>query len=208
MFHPDHQNNIYELQNLDSKTEIVKENKDRKEASLKKIEEDHRKMVEGETYQLSWENRKSYWEFDKCVNFNEKHYVYEDIFTRQGSVKSEFNKLFKEKTNNFESLKKLTKENHSLAELNFDLQDSDESMIDLNYSLYQHSCLGLGMSYKRLFIAVNWTKTKRGDWKYNLEQLRIDKNGCYFYMRGSEEIKLQGFYKNGISLIKEKLKHD
>jgi len=197
MYYPDHVRNIYELEHIADKTNIVVEAARLKKEAQERYDEHHRKLLSGEVHELCWVNRKDV--ISERIRFRDAYFGYDDMFTLHG-VKAAFQKKFHSEITDWKSLVNFSKENLSM--LSHDVKYANEDMLPCNIGLFQSGIGNLGISYERLYIKTEW-RILKNNYRFRRERLLLLDDGCYAVDRGNNPLRLEGFVKQNMLLVKK-----
>lgn len=86
--------------------------------------------------------------------------------------------------------------------LSHDVKYANEDMLPLNIGLFQSVIGNLGISYERLYIKTEW-RILKNNYRFRRERLLLLDDGCYAVDRGNNPLRLEGFVKQNMLLVKK-----
>lgn len=207
MYHPDHTHNLHELENFREKKEMIDEIKKDAKQKEENRKSELKRLYAGEEFNLEWTNIRCLFDSAFDTDFkmlDDSRFDSTDIFTKKG-IKTTFEKLFREQIKTLDDLQKLAKKNFNVKLLHL-LEGCDESAIDMNYSLF-YSRQGwdvLGITINRLCVCHSLKETRDGyNYRYVVSELIKYDDGVLGYKYGNNLIRLEGFKRKGLKLVKE-----
>ena len=203
MYLPDHLNNLYELENMQTKKEMVKKRRDLENKVIQQRKEREAKILSGEMYELEWLKKTATIE-EEDIRVNDEIICYNEYMTDRLHIKQSFIKKIMPLISTFDSLKQFALTNcYSLYN---SMQYANENMIDLNIKFYcTNYAANMGISYQRLYVKTDYSQT--GKYLRYMPQLLIQfPDGCLGIDKGgnmSSFIRLEGYEMKGLTLIKK-----
>jgi hypothetical protein len=201
---PEHLNNLYELENIKTKKEIIN-NKKAKELEIAKLKEERQnKILSGEIYELEWLKKNEQLNQDYVIMPDGEIIKDNEYMTNKMNVKSSFIKKVMPTITTFEKLKEFSKRNFTM--LNYTMENILPEFIRLNVNFYTTNHYGaLGISYERLYVKTDYSKTDKY-LRWRQYPLVILKDGCLGIDKGGnieQAIRLDSYIMKGLTLIKE-----
>jgi len=206
MFYLDHKKNLYELEHMSDKKKVVEGIRAKVNEERKRAEDEKEALIKGDFYKLFWNRERCLFDsaYDVNITFPDgRDFDSDEIFTKRG-VKASFEKDFRNNIKTFKDLCDLYYKNSRNVDLGILIENCDESFITMDYSLF-YSNQGwdmLGISISRLTIAHDWRKSKNG-YSYKTAYLKKFEDGALGYTIGNSEVRLDGFEKKHLTLIKK-----
>jgi len=175
MYLPDHLNNLYELENIQTKKEMVKDRKDLEKKAQQRKEERQYKILSGEIYELEWLRQTASLDREYLI-INDENIDYDEYMTGKLNVKASFIKKITPLISTIETLKEFALKN--CYPLYNSINYADNRMIDINIKFYcTNYAANMGISYQRLHVKTDWSKTDKY-LRYRQHPLIIFPDGC------------------------------
>ncbi len=164
-YHPDNQNNIKELEEWKTKSETIKDKRDRDKENIKTKQEWQEKIYKGEAYELVYEKETDLLDMNMgSIHIDGKEYSQDDIFAKS-SIKQSFIDLFKNSVQTFDGLNKFINNNPTKAYcLARKIEGVTENTIQMGTVSLFYSTQGwyqLGISFEVLKIKYEYSKGRK-----------------------------------------------
>jgi hypothetical protein len=203
MYITDHLNNLYELENIHTKREKVKNRRDVEKKQEEQRAERQRKIISGEMYELEWLKKTA--PIDRSYIILDNESIQEDEYmTNKFTIKAAFVNKITPLISTFDDLKKFAKINcHSLYH---NMCDANDKLIQIGIKFYTTNYNGnMGITYQRLHIKTDYTQTAKYI-RYRHFPLIQFEDGCFGINKGGNRenyIRLDGYEMKGLTLIKK-----
>jgi len=202
MHHPDHLNNIYELENMSGKVSYANDRRIKDKEAIARKEKYLSDVREGRIFEIE-EIKESHPLDKEYITIKNHVFDFNDYMTNKLHIKTAFIKKVNELIADRSDFIQFALNNcHMLYE---HAKYSNDYILPQAYSfLCTNYAAHIGISYKRKMVKTDWQKNRNGDWRYSLSKMII-KDDIYGYHKGGNDdniVLLDNYKLSGNKLIK------
>lgn len=201
--HPDHRNNVYELENRARKKEIMATRNAHQREREKLESERTDRLLDGREHPLAWKTKIC---IGEKVVINREWYEFDELFTKSGDIMASKKNLLQ--IQSWDDLVKFATANkNEFHTLYTDVMSSTEELIELSsVRMYKSGAWNIGIKWDRLVAGHAYrrdTKTGRTLRFYQGRVLKVNEHYAIDPMTNNTPLVLEGFKRIGFTLIKQ-----